>query len=108
MKRTTPIDPQIQLERFRRATELLGGQRATARALDIGERTMRALVAGERALHDGYLRDTAAALIAHAEACRELERQISPAFVGNLTEAQAARQGRPDARRFDSRDEGED
>lgn len=78
-------DPETQLARFRDAVGLLGGQRAAARMLGCNERTMRGLFSGERALHDGWLRDTAAALIAHADACRALERRISPAFVGNLT-----------------------
>jgi hypothetical protein len=85
------IDPQAQLELFRQATELLGGQRATARALGIAERTVRSLLAGDRQLHSGFLEDTAKALIAHAEQCRQLERQISPAFAENLTPDQRER-----------------
>ena len=96
------IDPDTQLDRFCRAVDLLGGQRATARYLGINERQIRFLIAGDRPLHDGFLRDTAKALIAHADACRKLERLISPAFVGNLTADQAERQGRPAGRRFDA------
>jgi hypothetical protein len=99
--RTTTTDPDTQLAQFTRAVELLGGQRATARYLKVSERTIRFLLAGERALHDGWLRDVSAALIAHADECRQMERQLSPAFASNLTAEQARRQGAPDARRFD-------
>lgn len=102
-------DPKTQLEDFALAVELLGGQRATARALGIHERSVRALIAGPdqpfgRALHDGFLRDAAAALLAHAEACRALERRLSPAFAANLTPAQA-KANRADRRRYDQRDQ---
>lgn len=101
-----PQDPADQLALFSLAVDLLGGQRATARALDIGERTVRGLCSGERPLHDGFLRDAAAALIEHANRCRALERRISPAFAANLTEDQRARQSKPDARRYDVKGEG--
>lgn len=94
-----------QLRRFRKAAELLGGQHAVARYLDVNVRHVRYLLSGERPLHDGILRDIAAALIKHAEECRELERTLSPAFVSNLTAKQAARQGKPDARRADQRED---
>lgn len=91
------MDEHEQLQHFRAAVDLLGGQRATARALGIAERTVRALVAGPqdpngRKLHAGFLRDTAQALVLHALACRELERQLTPAFSGNLTPRQLARE----------------
>lgn len=101
MPRTTPIDPQTQLDRFREAVQLLGGQRAAAAYLKVNERHIRYLMAGERELHDGILRDTAAALVLHADKCRALERGISPAFAANLTERQADRQGKQDGRRYD-------
>lgn len=81
-------DPDIQRQRFDRACELLGGNHAAGRALDLSERTIRALRKGERQLHDGTLERTARALIAHADACRALERRISPAFAKNLTTRQ--------------------
>ena len=97
-------DPATQLEIFAHAVDLLGGQRATARALGIHERSVRALLAGPeaggRALHDGFLRDIAKALLAHAEACRLAERRLSPAFAANLTLAQA-KANRVDGRRKD-------
>jgi hypothetical protein len=65
---------------------------------------VRYLLSGERELHDGFLRDTAKALIEHAELCRQLERKLSPAFAANLTERQAERLGKPDARRADHRE----
>ena len=96
-----PIDPETQLARFTQAIQLLGGRRAAAQILDVNERTIRKLIAGDIPLHDGWLRDIATALLVHADHCRDLEREISPAFAGNLTEQQAAQQGKPDARRFD-------
>lgn len=97
------IDPIEQLDTFRAAVELLGGQRAAARAMhavsgmSMNERTMRALCSGERTLHAGYLRDIARALIAHADNCRAIERKLSPAFADNLTQAQATRPKHPHA-----------
>ena len=101
----TASTPKTQLNDFALAVELLGGQRATARALGIHERSVRALLAGPdeptgRALHDGFLRDIAAALIDHAEACRLAERRLSPAFAANLTPQQAAA-NLADGRRYD-------
>lgn len=97
------IDPITQLDDFRRAVELLGGQRAAARAMSdssgisMNERTMRSLCSGERNLHAGYLRDIARALIAHADACRIMERKLSPAFAANLTQTQATKPKHPRA-----------
>lgn len=82
------MDQQTQLEYFARAVQLLGGNTATARALDINERTVRMFIAGDRRLHAGILEDIGKALIAHADECRALERKLSPAFAGNRTEAQ--------------------
>lgn len=97
-QRTTHmIDPEEQLKTFRLAVTLLGGQRSAAAAMtavsgmSMNERTMRALWGGERTLHEGYLRDIAKALIAHADACRMIERKLSPAFAGNLTTDQATK-----------------
>lgn len=103
MERQLPhVDPDSQLARFQQAVQLLGGVRTAARALDVSDRTIYALIYGKRALHDGFLRDMAAALIRHADECRTLERQISPAFVGNLTAAQQA--AKPHGNRYDRRD----
>ena len=96
-----PTDPYSQLEMFRQAVALLGGQRAAARTLHCNERTLRALHAGEKLIHDGWLRDMAAALARHADACRIIERAITPAFRANLTPHQIDRMGQPDSRRFD-------
>ena len=85
------MDQQAQLEYFRQAVDLLGGQRPTARAIGVAERTIRALLSGERQLHPGFLQDAATALLEHAEQCRKLERLISPAFSGNLTAEQRER-----------------
>lgn len=83
------MDQQTQQEYFARAVALLGGQQATSRALNMSDRSVRMLLAGDRRLHAGILEDMAKALIAHADECRALERKLSPAFAGNRTEAQA-------------------
>lgn len=85
-----PIDPAIQLARFRTAVQLLGGQRSAARALTVNERHIGRLLAGGSPLHSGMLTDLGSALLAHADQCRALERQLSPAFAANLTEHQPA------------------
>lgn len=96
------VEANSQLARFRDAVQLLGGVRSAARELDVSDRTIYALIYGKRDLHDGFLRDMAAALIRHADACRALERLISPAFVGNLTKEQQA--AKPHGNRYDRKD----
>lgn len=83
------MDTETQLELFAHAVEALGGQRSAARAIDISERNLARLMKGERRLHAGILEDICKALIAHADRCKVLERQLSPAFSTNRTEAQA-------------------
>lgn len=100
-----PRTPTEQLELYQAAVDAIGGIRPHARYLGISERHGGRLYSGARALHDGILEDTAAALLKHAELCKQLERRISPAFAGNLTAEQLERQGKPDARRFDGRGE---
>lgn len=73
-----------QIDLLERAFALLGGQAATAQRLGINPRTMRRLLSGERRLHQGFLEDLANALHQQADDCRALERQLSPAFAGNL------------------------
>lgn len=85
------ITPETQHRDFLEAVELLGGQRAAARALHMSERSLRYLIAGERRLHAGILEDLATALAAHADECRALERRLTPAFAANLTETQRSR-----------------
>jgi len=87
-------DPATQLEHFRRAVELLGGSRSAARALNVSERTISRLLSGSMTLHDGFLADMAAALIALADEARALERRLSPAFAANLIEGQPKADGR--------------
>lgn len=112
MARTDFIDDEAQLEAFREAVEELGGQRETARLLNVHERTIRDIVSPEprRKLHAGFLRDVSAALIAKADRCRALERRLSPAFAANLTAEQAAgptpRQLRAERDRQGERDDG--
>lgn len=88
--------PETQLQLWNEAVQLLGGQRPVARALDCGERTIRALCSGERDLHSGWLEDISRLLIAHAEKCRRAERKLSPGFRANLTDDQAEAKPRRD------------
>jgi hypothetical protein len=83
------MDTETQRELFAAAVDALGGTRSTARAMDVTTRTIDRLIAGTSRLHAGFLEDISKALIAHADHCRLLERQLSPAFATNRTEAQA-------------------
>lgn len=83
------MDEIQQRALFSQAVDLLGGISATARALDINERSVRRLLTGDSRLHTGLLGDIAKALLDHANQCRQLERQLSPLYSANLTEAQA-------------------
>jgi hypothetical protein len=83
MNDTTPITYEQRRQNFIAGAKLLGGQRATAEILDIAERTMRALVSGDRHIHDGHMQDLTFALEAHARACRELAKLTDPLFVAN-------------------------
>lgn len=78
------IDPATQIARFQQAVDLLGGTRSMARALDVSERHVTRLLTGNSPLHTGILADTARILLEHADRCRALERQLSPAFAANL------------------------
>lgn len=82
------MDDQTQLALFSDAVSLIGGQQATARALDMSERSVRMLLSGDRRLHAGILEDMSKALIAHADTCRLMERRLSPAFAQNRTASQ--------------------
>jgi len=55
---------------------------------------MARLLSAEAPLHDGFLRDIARELIAHADLCRKLERRLSPAFAANLLPGAAKEDGR--------------
>ncbi|EGD60867.1 hypothetical protein Y88_3369 [Novosphingobium nitrogenifigens DSM 19370] len=68
---------------------LLGGAATAATILRMTEDALRDVLDGEPHLHTGTLEAVARALIAHADACRALERRLSPAFAENLTPAQA-------------------
>lgn len=94
MPDTPATTPQIQLDRFRLAVTLLGGPRAAAQEIGVGDRTVERLIAGASPIHDGFLRDIARALLRHADACKALERQLSPAFAGNLVDGQPRETGR--------------
>ena len=83
-----------QLAEFRQAVALLGGARTAAAELGTSQRTIERLLAGIAPIHLGYLRDIARALIRRADACRLLERRLSPAFAGNLIEGQRLEDGR--------------
>jgi len=83
--------PIEQIERFSAAVDLLGGQPAAARILNIPESVLRELCDGKRPLNVRLLRDISRALIAHAKACRLLERRLSPAFLENILPEQESR-----------------
>lgn len=89
------MNPATQHQLFLRALDLLGGSRSAARAIGVSERTIDRLKSGTSPLHAGLLRDISAALVTHAAACRQLERDLSPAFAANLTPAQQVRPIRP-------------
>lgn len=77
-----PVEgPKLAL--FTRACDLLGGNKAAAQALGMSDRSLRYLFDGTRPLHTGLLADISTALLAHADQCRALERQLSPAFAEN-------------------------
>jgi hypothetical protein len=75
MRHTTAMD-QERIALLETATELLGGQRGLARILNVGERSVRAWLAGDRGISDGVLRDVAQALARHAAACGRLQNKI--------------------------------
>ena len=83
------MDPITQLDLFNQAVAALGGTRSAARTIALSERHMIRLTQGTAALHGGILHELAMALLAHAEHCRALERQLSPMFAANLTMGQA-------------------
>lgn len=87
-------DPNLKL--FNEAVQLLGGQRAAARYLKISERSVRFVLAGERELHDGFLREIAAALVEHAEKCRAAERTL-------FSQAIRTAPDKPHGNRFDQK-----
>ncbi|PNU05839.1 hypothetical protein [Novosphingobium guangzhouense] len=86
--------PENQIELFSQAVDALGGTRSAARALGCSEKTVSRLTSGQVKLHEGFLKDIAAALLEHADRCRKLERHLSPAFPSNLVEGQAQQDGR--------------
>ncbi|MGF7151279.1 hypothetical protein FHS96_004942 [Sphingomonas zeicaulis] len=70
------MNPDEKLEVFSRGVDLLGGQRATAKALDVTDRTIRKLLSGEMIVHDGFMKDMAAALHTMMADCRDLIAKI--------------------------------
>lgn len=88
------MTPEKQRALFTGAVAALGGYRSAAKAMGVSERTMGRLLAGSAAMHEGFLRDAAAALLAHADHCRRLERRLSPDFPSNLVDGQPAQDGR--------------
>jgi hypothetical protein len=67
---------QERIALLEKAAELLGGQRALARVLDVGERSVRAWLAGDRNISDGVLSDTQDALSVHAMKCTTLAHEF--------------------------------
>ncbi len=95
-----PISPEIQLDLFRQAADLLGGLRTSARAMNVSERTMGRLLSGQALLHEGFLRDMAAALADYADQCRALERRLTPELSANRLPDQPQPDGRRLGRRW--------
>lgn len=83
-----PVDPADQLLLYRQAVDALGGIGEHARLCNFAPRTGRYFYAGARPVSQGILADTAKALQAHADLCRQLERKLSPDFLTNLTQRQ--------------------
>lgn len=69
-------DYAVALAFWHDGVTFLGGTRATARALDIAERTVRAISSGERTLHQGYLADLRTALLRQADIATDLADRI--------------------------------
>lgn len=84
------ITVEEQRELVAQAVRLLGGVATTAKLLGYTDRTIGRFLSGAVRIHDHNLERLSAALLAHATACRELERRLSPAFAANRTDAQAA------------------
>jgi hypothetical protein len=82
------MDIETQREIFARAVDALGGYRSAARALAVNEKSVIRWIKGERRLHDGILEKMCRVLIAHADLCKGLERQLHPGFAGNRTPGQ--------------------
>lgn len=96
-KPQTYAEEAHQLQLYQQAVRALGGIAAHARTLGFTQRHGGRLFSGAYPVPARVLEETAAALLAHADHCRALERQLSPAFTSNLTETQRApaRSGRP-------------
>jgi hypothetical protein len=82
------MDIETQREIFARAVDALGGYRSAARALEVNEKSVIRWIKGERRLHDGVLEKMCGVLIAHADLCKGLERQLHPGFASNRTPGQ--------------------
>ncbi|MFZ4687886.1 MAG: YdaS family helix-turn-helix protein [Polymorphobacter sp.] len=61
------------------AAEAIGGQRALARALGVGERSVRAWLAGERSISDGVLLDAETAVERHITYCQSVIAKMEAA-----------------------------
>lgn len=83
--------PVEQIERFALAVELLGGPHAAARLLGLSEAEIDDLCLGKAPLHIDLLQAISRALLLHAEACRLMERRLSPDFHDNLLPGQEGR-----------------
>lgn len=89
-----PTHPVTQLDLFNRAVALLGGPRAAARQMNCGEATIYRLMNGRKDLHDGWLADASAALLALADEARALEKRLNPLFEQNRRRDQPTPDGR--------------
>ena len=97
------VSKDQQLETFKAGVAHLGSVEKAARWMQINPASLRYVLNGRRALHDGHCRALASALVAHTAVSRELERRISPAFRANLTPEQATQ--KPHGNRFDQREQ---
>lgn len=84
------IEQSQRRQQFITACDLLGGQRAVARILDVSDRTVRNLCSGNGQIKLGFMRDLTTALEAHARACQRLARSTDPLFSANWTAEETA------------------
>ena len=84
------IDQEQRRKDFNEATELLGGQRAVARILDVTDRTVRNLCSGKSDIKIGFMREITNALEKRARACTRVSRRTDPLFSTNWTAAEQA------------------
>ncbi|WP_226019739.1 hypothetical protein [Novosphingobium sp. FKTRR1] len=88
LEQSHPLTIEQQRDLVERAVDLLGGTQAAANAIGVNRRNLGRLLSGVLRIHAGTLEKLSAALIAHADECRALERRLNPAFSRNRSAAQ--------------------